>query len=652
MVSVGVLALAFEAGRRYPFAGFERPTSRPPPVWRQLAAAPFPRYEAASAVLGGRLYVFGGFLNWPDGDATASVDLYDPGTNSWSRRREMPRPITHRQAAVNGDTAWFAGGFVGKSPGPATDEVWAYSAATDHWVEAPKLPSPRAAGALVWHQGRLHYYGGFGPDRRTPLSDHLVLDLAEVDRGEGQAQWRRAAPLPEPRGHLAGAAVDSFLYALGGTVRHDPYQASRDAVHRYDPATDSWSSVASLPTPRSHFEASIAIHRGRIVIAGGWDLTADPRDVADVSTYDPQADEWTTVLRLPQRRLAPVSGVIGDTLIAGLGGKDLVGPQDRSLWMHRLSPGWLVGDSMPVALGEAVGGIIAEQLLMLGRGPRQTLALDLRSGRWLPTERYARRPALNSGHAAEVVDGKLYLLGGYGRSATLVQVFDPLSNQWSYGPDMPFQAGASASAVIGGHIYVVGGTVGDTVTGSAAKFDPRRGIWSSIAAMPVPRSHAGYGTDGVKLYVFGGRGPTGGAAAQGADDVLVYDPVTNTWTGSRTGPLSPAPLPQGRRGLGKAVFTGGKFWVFGGEALDAPDATRDGILDRIDIYDPVVNRWASGPKLPTARHGILAVLHDGYIYLLGGARVGRPRSSVVEILRLPTGPERSGRGEDPPPRDP
>ncbi len=621
-----LLVLTFEAGRRYPFERFKSPRSRSAAGWKPLAAATFPRYEAASAVVGGRLYVFGGFLNWPDGDATPSIVRYDPATNSWSDRRDMPRPITHRQAAVNGDTVWFAGGFVGKSPGPATDEVWMYLAATDNWVPAPRLPSPRAAGALVWHHGRLHYFGGFGPDRKAPLTEHLVLDLA--DSTGGHVQWRLAAPLPEARGHLAGVAVNGFLYALGGTVRHDPFPASRDVVHRYDPSTDSWSTVSSLPTPRSHFEGSLGVHRGKIIIAGGWNLTADPRDVADVSVYDPQADQWTTVLRLPERRLAPAAGVIGDTLIAGLGAKDLVGPRDPSLWMHRLSPGWLVGDSLQMALSEGVGGIIGEQLLVVGRGVRPTFAFDLRSGRWLSLERYARKPVLNSGHAAEVVDGKLYLLGGYLRSATLMQIFDPLLNQWSYGPDLPFRAGASASAVIGGQLYLVGGSVADTAIAAAAKFDSQTGVWSSLASMPLPRAHAGSGTDGAKLYVFGGRGPKDTPGAEGSDDLQVYDPVTNTWTRSGTGPLSPAPLPQKRSGLGKAVFTGGKFWIFGG-------VTGERVLDRVDIYDPVANTWVSGPLLPTARHGALAVLHDGYIYLVGGARPGRPSSTGVDILRLP-----------------
>jgi hypothetical protein len=95
--------------------------------------------------------------------------------------------------------------------------------------------------------------------------------------------------------------------------------------------------------------------------------------------------------------------VIGDTLIAGLGAKDLVGPEDPSLWMHRLAPGWLAGDSLPVALSDAAGAIIGEQLFVVGRGARQTLVLNLRTGRWLPIEQYARRPVLYSGHAAEAV---------------------------------------------------------------------------------------------------------------------------------------------------------------------------------------------------------------------------------------------------------
>ncbi|MGH2652617.1 MAG: Kelch repeat-containing protein, partial [Actinomycetota bacterium] len=223
-----------------------------------------------------------------------------------------------------------------------------------------------------------------------------------------------------------------------------------------------------------------------------------------------------------------------------------------------------------------------------------------------------------------------------------------------FGPDMPFRAGSSASAVIEDQIYIAGGIDidGDSTISTTAKLDPRTRAWTLLAPMPLPRHHAASATDGTRLYVFGGRGPGsrgGHVLAKGFDDVQVYDPATDSWTVSRPGPTAPAPLPQARGGTGKAVYAGGRFWVFGGETAgaDTAGATRNEVYDRVDVYDPVTNTWTSGPPLPTARHGVLPVLRDGHIFVAGGGvRPGASRSRVLEILRLSIGPAERVRPED------
>ena len=123
--------------------------------------------------------------------------------------------------------------------------------------------------------------------------------------------------------------------------------------------------------------------------------------------------------------------------------------------------------------------------------------------------------------------------------------------------------------------------------------------------------------------------------ANGFDDVQIYDPATGAWTASGAGSSAPLPLPQARGGMGKAVFDGGEFWVFGGETLDGPGATGKGVYDRVDIYDPVSNRWRAGPPMPTGRHGIFPVLVGDRIYVVaGGVHSSTSASRVAEVLDL------------------
>jgi N-acetylneuraminic acid mutarotase len=419
-------------------------------------------------------------------------------------------------------------------------------------------------------------------------------------------------------------------------IGHDPYQIDIADVHRYDPAADSWTAVASLPTARSHIEPATFVRNGRIVVIGGRARPSGVESVADVTEYDPGTNQWRALSPLPRGRVAPIAAPIGDRVLVAAGGQQSALPDTRVTWIGRFDSAWEPFPEMPVGMGEVAGGIIGDRLYLIGHDARQTLALNLGSGRWDPTLTHPLRVMFGSHHAAEVVDNRLWIIGGLGGGEGEVQVFDPDTKRWAFGPKMPFAAGSSATAAIGGVIYVAGGIVGDTTTRQAARLDPATMTWTSIAPMPRARNHAASGTDGTRFYVFGGRGPGSGDSneiANGFADVQVYDPATNQWIASDSGAGSPVAMPQGRGGMGKAVYVDGEFWVLGGETLDGTGATEHGVYDRVDVYSPATNSWRAGPPMPTARHGIFPLLAGRRIIVAGGgARAGSAVSGVVEVL--------------------
>jgi len=304
-----------------------------------------------------------------------------------------------------------------------------------------------------------------------------------------------------------------------------------------------------------------------------------------------------------------------------------------------MKPGWWEGDAMPEPTGEVAAGLVGERLVLVGAGTSATQIYDVSGGYWITGQNLATatRPFVGDHHAAEVLGDSLYLLGGLGAGAGQMQVYDVRSNRWSVGPELPFEAGSSASALIDGKIYVGGGIDGSSTIGDAAVYDPATQTWSSIAPIPNPRNHAASGTDGTRWYVFGGRGPGSGDAnvlANGFAHVQVYDPATNTWSVSGSGPGAPASLPLGRGGMGKAAFVGGRFYVIGGETEDGPGANENGVYDRVDVYDPDKNVWTEGPPLSTARHGIFPVVVGSRRILVagGGDRAGGSATDVLEIL--------------------
>ncbi|MCU1438310.1 MAG: Kelch repeat-containing protein [Naasia sp.] len=605
--------------------------SQPPPpatgdtslfAWDSRAASPIARSEGQGAAVGGKLYVFGGFHSGTT--TTARSDVFDPGTNTWSRLPELPEHLTHSAVVADGTTIWLLGGYVGNHPGPATRSVWRFDTVARTFTRGPQLPAPRGAGAAAIVGRELHFFGGTsrvaGSTADPDQPDHWVLQL------DGGTSWTSRAGLPNPRNHLAAATVDGRIYAIGGQHNENENTGLQSDVHRFDPAANAWTKLASLPKARSHIVA--VVRDGQILVLGG----TNPGNTAssDVTAYSPAANAWSKLPSLPGGRKTPVAALIGDVVY--LTGGSLA----TTTYAGRFAARWESGPAMPVALGEVAGGRIGSTVFLVGESSSATLALDLATGIW--RSGLAVRPHVGHHAAAEVIGGRLYLFGGLGAGAGKVQIYDPVANRWTAGRDMPFAAGSTSSAMIGGRVYVAGGIVGSTTTDRAARYDPATDAWTEIAPMPQGRNHAASATDGSRLFVAGGRGPgsgDGNTVANGFDTLQVYDPATNTWRSSATAGSGLAPLPQARGGMGKAVFAGGELYVIGGETQTGAGATSRRVYARVDVYNPQTNSWRLSTPMPTARHGIFPVLLGNRITVAGGGvQAGFSASSIVQTLTL------------------
>ena len=298
--------------------------------WKPAAPSPFARVESPTAVVDGKLFLFGGFTE--DLQASNQLDVYDPTTDTWSRKKDMPTGLTHLNPATHGKTIWFAGGFKGKHPGPVTAEVWKYDIPTDTWSNGPPLPEPRAGGGLAVLEGKLHYFGGYKIDRDTNSGDHWSLPLP------GGSAWEREADLPDPRGHVSSEVLDGKMYALGGDHGHDKTQIDVNSCHRFDPATKKWSEIARLPDGRSHFESSTIVYNGRLLVVGGRCNSSQPARnvVADLLEYNPKTDQWRVVGALPENLLAPSAAIILGRIVVTGGGLNNPRPLTANTWIATL----------------------------------------------------------------------------------------------------------------------------------------------------------------------------------------------------------------------------------------------------------------------------------------------------------------------------
>ena len=275
-------------------------------TWKQTADSPVDRHEAFGGVAAdGKFYIFGGYSDIRQNRfrPTKQVDSYDPQTGIWERKADLPQGISHAGIAISGNNIYFAGGYpeVDTSFGQtfSTQKVWQYNTVSDSYTALPDLPSAHGGGALALIDRFLHYYGGTDENRKDS-NEHWKL---EVNSGP---EWSPAAGLPVPRNHLGSAVINGKIYAVGGQSGQDAKAVYRDDVHVYDPATDTWTEVASLPMALSHNNGSTFEMGGRIIVLGGE--PAYGRSVADAFAYDPQKDQWQTLTSMPIAKNAGVGG--------------------------------------------------------------------------------------------------------------------------------------------------------------------------------------------------------------------------------------------------------------------------------------------------------------------------------------------------------
>ncbi len=591
-------------------------------VWQEMSAPPVMRLESQGGVIDDKLYVFAGFYN-DQYQATTRADVYDPATDTWSRIADAPQPLTHAPTVISGTQALMIGGYLGNNPGGSNAAVWRYDSTTNTWHAGPSLPDDRGGQGAAIVDGKLHVYGGATRTQGSPAAfdygTHWVLDL------HNPTAWITTTSMPVPRNHLGSAVLNGMPYALGGQFQDQELDTNQDVVQRYNLSTQSWETLAPLPVGRSHISASVLPLHGRLLVLGGSTNGGgfgDPS--AAVYLYDPLTDVWMELNPLPESHKTPVAGVLSD-------GRVVVTAAQKT-WMASFNDTWEYQTNLPVALGEVAGGIIGNRLYLVGEGSSATFAYNLSDQSWTTV---ATRPFAGHHHAAEVIDGRLYLFGGlHSGSEGKVQIYDPQTGSWSLGADMPFAAGSSSTALINGQVYLAGGIVGSTTTSQVARYNPQTDSWTLLSSMPAGRNHAAAATDGQRLFVFGGR-DGGNVVSNGFDTVQIYDPATDSWRSSATD-ASIAPLPIGRGGTGKAIYLDGLFYVLGGETADGPGAVGGNVYNRVDIYDPVGNRWAQGSPMPTARHGIFPLLIGGRIHVVaGGYQAGFSGTTTFEIYNPP-----------------
>jgi N-acetylneuraminic acid mutarotase/regulation of enolase protein 1 (concanavalin A-like superfamily) len=295
-------------------------------TWSDLAPAPMTRWESQTFSYGGKLYVFGGFID-RNLDATSECDVYDPAANAWTDLTTIPvGGLTHAATTVVGDTVYFAGGTIGTftnhSGATSTAEVLTYDLTTGAWGSTTSLPAPMSCGGMVCINNHLYYYGGLNGAITADLNTTYALDLSNPTAG-----WQAEAAMPNGRNHLGAAVINGIAYAVGGDHLYNTNGGNVAEVDAYNPVTNVWTKVASLPMPWSSNETTTMVVNNKIVIVGGQTNGGyDGIYLNAIEEYDPTANAWSQAGTLPEANegesIAYVNGqlLVADGTVDNLGG--------------------------------------------------------------------------------------------------------------------------------------------------------------------------------------------------------------------------------------------------------------------------------------------------------------------------------------------
>ena len=301
--------------------------------------------------------------------------------------------------------------------------------------------------------------------------------------------WKKAAPFPEPDEELYGVAVHGKLYVIGGWGEGK----ARGANYEYDPATDKWTKKKSMPRPAHH--AALAAANGKIYVSGGFvapEKTSIPvggawEPIDDVWEYDPAADSWKSLAPLPGKRGAAVAVEVAGKiyLIGGVttveASKDpfftFFGPSRILSTNDVYDPAtnkWESRRPMAVPRNHAAAGAVNGKIYVIGGRTGHGFILSATNtdaveeynpvaDMWgAPKE---RMPTARSGGAWGTDGRRIYVAGGEVTTKELVgafrgiEAYEPATNSWTALPSMPMPRHGVAGAVIGNRFHLVSGMI-------------------------------------------------------------------------------------------------------------------------------------------------------------------------------------------------
>ncbi|KAM3828961.1 kelch-like protein 36 [Vipera latastei] len=254
-----------------------------------------------------------------------------------------------------------------------------------------------------------------------------------------------------------------------------------------------------------------------------------------------------------------------------------------------------------------VGGEVSEHCLELSD---DTCFLDPKTGQWV---KETPLPARRSHHCVAVLGGFIFLAGGsFSRdnggdaASNLLYRYDPRCKQWIKLASMKQQRVDFYLGAIRDTLVAVGGRNENGALSSVETYSPEKDNWSYVSGLPrFTYGHAGAVHEEL-VYISGGHDYQIGPYRK---NLLCYDYRTDNWEERR--PMITA------RGWHSMCTLQDDIYSIGGSDDHLETMTRFDILS-VESYSPKCNQWTRVAPLLQANSESGVAMWDGKIYILGG----------------------------------
>ena len=289
--------------------------------WKELAPLPVGCSAHTAVLLGGSVYIGGGYegTNNDDKQYSYRLDVYNLTTNQWS-----PSPITTPYSwfamTTLDDKLVTAGGRT--KNGEVVNKVLVLIAG--QWKDYSEMPTARYAAAAVGYHSMLIVTGG-GINVESKCTVVSTTELLDTTNG----CWYTCNNLPFPHQQLKAAIMNDKLYLLGG-VDKDLKQLLSPQVFVASPDTLSahqlnWHSAPNTPWRGS---APTILYKFLLTVGGGQQSCT-----AEVNIFNPSTGQWKHLTNLPAARVAPAVVGVADNIIIIMGGKTNDGEYSNTVWI-------------------------------------------------------------------------------------------------------------------------------------------------------------------------------------------------------------------------------------------------------------------------------------------------------------------------------